>query len=197
MLSGYSFTDDVRHVLAMARIESHRLRLEYVGTEHLLLAFTNAEVPAAVRLLEALSVDPAGVRANIERVVQSGTSPHGSAHDLPYTSRAKKCLENALTVAREAGHTYVGVEHLLAGIIRERKGIAAQMLIDHGASEQALLAVVANVPQSAASPASFESRALVTEGTDPSLYIMRTVHGPTSMLARLWRFLRRKLGQHE
>ena len=152
MQSGYNFTDDVRHLLALARIESHRLRLEYVGTEHLLLAYTNEDVPSAVRLLEALSVDPAEVRANIERVVQSGTSPHGSAHDLPYTSRAKKCLENALTVAREAGHNVVGIEHLLAGIIREERGIGAQMLVDHGASAQAVLAVVADLPQPTARP---------------------------------------------
>src|SRR5688500_15264764 len=128
MLSGYSFTDDVRHLLALARIESHRLRHEYVGTEHLLLAFTHGEGRAAMRLVEALSIDPRNLRADIERLVQSGTSTRASAHDLPYTSRAKKCLENALTVAREAGHNFVGIEHLLAGIIREEQGIAAQVL---------------------------------------------------------------------
>ena len=110
MLSGYSFTNDVRHLLALARIESHRLRHEYVGTEHLLLAYTNEEVPAAVRLLAALSIDHGKVRSEIEQRVPSGTSPRHSAHQLPYASRAKKCLENAMTVAREAGHNFVGIE---------------------------------------------------------------------------------------
>ena len=147
MVSGYRFTNDVRHLLAMARIESHRLRHEYVGTEHLLLAYTNEEVPAAVRLLEALSIDHGRLRAQIDQRVQSGTSARTSAHELPYTSRAKKCLENTMIVAREAGHSFVGIEHLLAGIIREEKGIAAQVLAMHGASERAVIAVVAGLPQ--------------------------------------------------
>jgi len=151
MLSGYNFTNDVRHVLALARIESHRLRHEYVGTEHLLLAYTNEEVPAAVRLLGALNIDHGKLRAEIDQRVQSGTSPRNSAHQLPYTSRAKKCLENAMTVAREAGHNFVGIEHLLAGIIREEKGIAAQVLAMHGASERAVFAV-AGLPHAPAQP---------------------------------------------
>src|SRR5688572_10708480 len=152
MLSGYNFTNDVRHVLALARIESHRLRHEYVGTEHLLLAYTNGEVRAAVRLLGALSIDHDKLRAEIEQRVQSGTSPRNSAHQLPYTSRAKKCLENAMTVARQSGQNFVGIEHLLAGIIREEKGIAAQVLAMQGASERAVIAVVAGLPLPTAQP---------------------------------------------
>ncbi|HWC71985.1 MAG TPA: AAA family ATPase, partial [Actinomycetota bacterium] len=52
--------------------------------------------------------------------------------DLPYTSRAKKVLELAMTEARELNHSYVGTEHLLLGLLREETGIAAQVLTDAG-----------------------------------------------------------------
>src|SRR5581483_7632088 len=58
--------------------------------------------------------------------------------DLPYTSRAKKVLELAMSEARELNHSYVGTEHLLLGLLREEKGIAAQVLTDAGVNlEQA------------------------------------------------------------
>ncbi|MGI9078244.1 MAG: ATP-dependent Clp protease ATP-binding subunit, partial [Gemmatimonadaceae bacterium] len=47
-------------------------------------------------------------------------------------SRAKKVLELAMNEARELNHSYVGTEHLLLGLLREEKGIAAQVLTDIG-----------------------------------------------------------------
>src|SRR2546427_5762870 len=44
--------------------------------------------------------------------------------------RAKKVLELAMSEARELNHSYVGTEHLLLGLLREEKGIAAQVLTD-------------------------------------------------------------------
>jgi ATP-dependent Clp protease ATP-binding subunit ClpA len=51
---------------------------------------------------------------------------------LPYASRAKKSLELAMSQARALGHHYVGTEHLLLGLLEERKGIAAQALAAAG-----------------------------------------------------------------
>jgi len=47
-------------------------------------------------------------------------------------------LELAMSEARELNHSYVGTEHLLPGLLREEKGIAAQVLTDAGVNlEQA------------------------------------------------------------
>jgi ATP-dependent Clp protease ATP-binding subunit ClpA len=48
--------------------------------------------------------------------------------ELPYTSRAKKALEYTLSEARELGHDHTGAEHILLGLLREEKGIAAEVL---------------------------------------------------------------------
>ena len=52
--------------------------------------------------------------------------------DLPYTTRAKKVLELAMSEANDLDHSYVGTEHLLLGLLREEKGIAAQTLTARG-----------------------------------------------------------------
>jgi ATP-dependent Clp protease ATP-binding subunit ClpC len=64
--------------------------------------------------------------------VKKGKAAQASGPDLPYTSRAKKVLELAMGEARELNHSYVGTEHLLLGLLREEKGIAAQVLTDAG-----------------------------------------------------------------
>src|SRR5204863_399740 len=51
---------------------------------------------------------------------------------LPFTPRAKKVLEFAIDESRALDHNYVGTEHLLLGLIREREGLAAQVLINLG-----------------------------------------------------------------
>lgn len=52
--------------------------------------------------------------------------------ELPYTSRAKTVLELAMKEARTLGHQYVGSEHLLLGLVREEKNLAAQKLVERG-----------------------------------------------------------------
>ena len=64
--------------------------------------------------------------------MKKGKAAQAAGPDLPYTSRAKKVLELAMSEARELNHSYVGTEHLLLGLLREEKGIAAQVLTDAG-----------------------------------------------------------------
>ncbi len=45
-----------------------------------------------------------------------------------YTQKAKKSLENARQISKNLHHNYVGTEHLLAGLLKEATGVAAQVL---------------------------------------------------------------------
>ena len=131
-LNGYNFTERVRKVLAISRAEAARLRHEYVGTEHILLGIIREGEGVAGAVLQNLDVDFEEVTTAIEANVKKGKSLESGGHDLPYTSRAKKVLELAMNQAREFNHEYVGTEHLLLGLLHEEKGIAAQVLLDHG-----------------------------------------------------------------
>ena len=129
----YNFTDRVRKVLAMARDEAIRLQHDYVGTEHILLGLLREGEGVAAAVLTNLSADLDQVHERIEESVKQGKATIALG-ELPYTSRAKKVLEFAMGEARELNHSYVGTEHLLLGLLREEKGIAAQVLSSLGIS---------------------------------------------------------------
>src|SRR6201984_1239351 len=131
-MNGYNFTDRVRKVLQMAREEAARLHHEYVGTEHILLGLIREGEGVAAAVLTNLNVDLEEIQQKIEETVKKGKAAAAAGPDLPYTSRAKKVLELAMSEARELNHSYVGTEHLLLGLLREEKGIAAQVLTDAG-----------------------------------------------------------------
>ena len=136
-MNGYNFTERVRKVLAMAREEAARLHHEYVGTEHILLGLIREGEGVAATVLQNLTVDLDEIQQKIEETVKKGKAAQTTGPDLPYTSRAKKVLELAMSEARELSHSYVGTEHLLLGLLREEKGIAAQVLTDAGVNLEA------------------------------------------------------------
>ena len=131
MMNGYNFTERVRRVLQLAREEASELHHEYVGTEHILLGLCREGEGVAAAAIQNLNVDTGEIRNGILDSVKRGTSG-ATGPDLPYTSRAKKVLEFSMSEARELRHSYVGTEHLLLGMIREERGIAAQILLSMG-----------------------------------------------------------------
>ena len=156
-MNGYNFTDRVRKVLQMAREEAARLHHEYVGTEHILLGLIREGEGVAAAVLTNLNVDLEEIQQKIEETVKKGKAAAAAGPDLPYTSRAKKVLELAMAEAREVNHSYVGTEHLLLGLLREEKGIAAQALHDarvttENAREEMLRILGTNPPHNAARP---------------------------------------------
>jgi ATP-dependent Clp protease ATP-binding subunit ClpC len=156
-MNGYNFTERVRKVLAMAREEAERLRHEYVGTEHILLGLIREGEGVAAAVLQNLSVDLDEIQQKIEDTVKKGKAAAATGPDLPYTSRAKKVLELAMAEARDLTHNYVGTEHLLLGLLREEKGIAAQVLTDAGinldaARAETLRLLGTDMPQAGAAP---------------------------------------------
>lgn len=131
-MNGYNFTDRTRKVLEIARYVAAELRHEYVGTEHILLGLISEGKGVAAAVLTNLNVDGEVIKQKIETTVQRGKTSGIAGQDVFYTSRAKKVLELAMAEARELNHSYVGTEHLLLGLLREQKGIAAQVLTEAG-----------------------------------------------------------------
>src|SRR5215212_8607453 len=156
-MNGYNFTERVRKVLQMAREEAQRLHHEYVGTEHILLGLIREGEGVAAAVLQNLNVDLEEIQQKIEETVKKGKAAQTTGPDLPYTSRAKKVLELAMSEARELNHSYVGTEHLLLGLLREEKGIAAQVLADAGvnldaARQETLRLLGTEMPQQGTTP---------------------------------------------
>ncbi|GAH83160.1 unnamed protein product, partial [marine sediment metagenome] len=126
------FTERARRVILLAREEAKRLDHDYLGTEHILLGLIREGEGVGATALQNLGLDLARVRQEAEKAVGRG----GGAlflGQIPFTPRAKKVLELAVTEARNLGHNYIGTEHLLLGLIREGEGVAAQILTNLGA----------------------------------------------------------------
>jgi len=121
------FTDRARKVMGLARQEAQRFNHDYIGTEHVLLGLVQEGSGVAASVLKNLDIDLKKIRHEVEKLVSNGTTMV-TMGQLPFTPRAKKVLELSLEEASNLGHTYIGTEHLLLGLIRENEGIAAQVL---------------------------------------------------------------------
>ena len=72
--------------------------------------------------------------AEVEKEVASavGREPEPTKGHIPFSAGAKKALELSLPEAIASGHRRIGTEHLLLALMRERTGLAAQLLARHG-----------------------------------------------------------------
>ena len=125
------FTDRARKVMALANEEARRFNHEYIGTEHILLGLVLEGSSTGATVMKNLGVDLAALRAEVGKLVQSGPDVVAMGK-LPQTPRAKNVIEYAIEEARALNHNYVGTEHILLGLLRERDGIAAQVLTNLG-----------------------------------------------------------------
>jgi len=136
-MSGYNFTERMRKVLAMAREEAIGLDNDFVSTQHILLATISEGEGNAATVLRTLGVDLGALAERVKALSKPGHPQPQNGPDLPYTSAGKKVLELAMSEARELGHPYVGTEHLLLGLVREEKGVAARALSEAGVGLEA------------------------------------------------------------
>jgi ATP-dependent Clp protease ATP-binding subunit ClpA len=125
------FTDRARRVVVLAQEEARMLNHDSMGTEHILLGLIHEGEGVAAKVLESLGITLQAVRQQVEEIIGRGQqAPSGS---IPFTPRSKKVLKLALREALQLGHSYIGTEHILLGLIREGEGVAAQVLVGLGA----------------------------------------------------------------
>jgi hypothetical protein len=97
-----------------------------VGTEHLLLGLIRENEGVGAQVLIKMGVEFEKLRLNIEDEIDQTDEPASSEPKL--TPRAKRVLELAADEARGMKHNYIGSEHLLLALIREKDGVAANVL---------------------------------------------------------------------
>ena len=122
------FTERGQRALQAAQREAAQLGRAYVGTEHLLLGVLTD--PGAARdVLGGITLEAA--RNEIIQILGRGEDD-APVKVMVYTPRTKKVLEQSVREAQELKQKYVGVEHLLLALMREREGVAAHVLIKLG-----------------------------------------------------------------
>ncbi|HLR72499.1 MAG TPA: ATP-dependent Clp protease ATP-binding subunit [Pseudogracilibacillus sp.] len=119
------FTERAQKVLALSQEEAIRLGHHNIGTEHILLGLVREGDGIAAKALKELGLEIKKIQTEVEKLIGKGNQPMKSIH---YTPRAKKVVELSQDEARKLGHSYVGTEHILLGLIREGEGVAARVL---------------------------------------------------------------------
>ena len=121
------FTDRARRVIVLAQEEARTLQHNYIGTEHLLLGLIREGEGVAAKALASKGVELDATRKQVEEMIGKGNAaPNGH---IPFTPHAKQVLEFSLREALQLGHSYIGTEHILLGLIREGEGVGTQVLI--------------------------------------------------------------------
>ena len=121
------FTDRARRVIVLAQEEARSLQHNYIGTEHLLLGLIREGEGVAAKALASKGVELEATRKQVIEMIGKGNA--SSNGHIPFTSHAKQVLELSLREALQLGHSYIGTEHILLGLIREGEGVGTQVLI--------------------------------------------------------------------
>jgi len=109
-----------------AQQEAQRFQHSYIGTEHILLGLVRENKGIAAHVLLNLGVERDKVRSAVEYII--GRGDRIVVGEIGLTPIAKRVIELAVDEARRMNHSYIGTEHLLLGLVREGKGIAAGVL---------------------------------------------------------------------
>ena len=114
----------------LAQEEARLLNHSFIGTEHILLGLISAENGVASHVLTEVGATLPVIRDRVEETI--GLTAGQGTGSPPFTPRAKKVLELSLRESNQLGHTKIGTEHLLLGLIREGEGVGCQALVGLG-----------------------------------------------------------------
>jgi len=128
MSTGFErFSEGARRVLTRAQGEAQRLGHNYIDTEHILLAIAGEELGLAAKVLSNLGISPSKIQAAVEFVIGKGEH-QATSGGVDLARRAKRAIEFAVDEARRLNSSYISVEHLLLGLLRESEGVAFSVL---------------------------------------------------------------------
>lgn len=130
------FTDRAKKVMALANQWSQRFNHEFVGTEHILLGLVKEGSGIGVSVLRSKGLDLPKIQAEVEKLIKNGPDivAMGKA---PMTPHAKQAIQYAIEECRTLGQHFVGTEHLILGLLREKDGVAARVLVSMGLTLEA------------------------------------------------------------
>ena len=125
------YTERARRVLFFARYEASQLGSISIETEHLLLGLIREGKGLTSRVfarshfsLESIRKEIEGQTVFLEKV--------STSVEIPFSTETKRVLQHAAEEANRLLHDYIGTEHLLLGILREERSVAATILSEKG-----------------------------------------------------------------
>jgi len=124
------YTEKARRVIFFARYEASNFGLPKIETEHMLLGLVREDLPLLQSVLGESFTDQS-IRKEIENRTGVRTKISASA-DLPLSDENKRVLGHAVQEADRLCSAPIGPEHLLFGLLQEKKSLAALILTAYG-----------------------------------------------------------------
>src|SRR6266852_5114402 len=133
------YTERARRVLFFARYEASQLGSISIETEHLLLGLIREGKGLTSRIFARSHLSLENIRKEIEgrTVFREKVS---TSVEIPFSAETKRVLQFAAEEADRLLHNYIGTEHLLLGILREERSVAASILLENGCGDRPLFA---------------------------------------------------------
>jgi ATP-dependent Clp protease ATP-binding subunit ClpA len=128
------FTIRARKAIMLAEEEARSLQHAQIGSEHLLLGLLRSKEGVTSLVLNKLGVELPVALKVVEELVGRSTEP--LQEDLTFSRQAYRALDCARDEARRLHHTSVGTEHILLGLMGEKDGIVAHVLLRLGVTAQ-------------------------------------------------------------
>jgi ATP-dependent Clp protease ATP-binding subunit ClpC len=125
------FTEKARRVIFFGRYEASQVGSLYIETEHLLLGLLREDIVLNRRFLPPDALEKIRLEIQKNTLVREKTS---TSADLPLSNESKRVLAYASEEADQLHHKHIGTEHLLLGLLREEKAVAARALQTCGVS---------------------------------------------------------------
>jgi ATP-dependent Clp protease ATP-binding subunit ClpC len=125
------YTQAARKAVFFARYEASQFGSPEIQTEHLLLGILREDAPLAIRVLGSTE-RVSHMRRRIEEGIPPAKEKIATAVDLPFSLPGKRVLAYGAEEAERLKHSHIGTEHLLAGLLREETGLAAQIMTEQG-----------------------------------------------------------------
>jgi len=125
------FTSRALQVLFHARSEVSQLGSSAVEPEHILLGVLDEGKGLGSRILARTGGALDDFRSDIVRRL-TGRERVPESDEIPFSASAKRALQYAAEEADRLLHNYIGTEHLLLGLLREERSIAAEVLAARG-----------------------------------------------------------------
>ncbi len=128
--------DTAREIVQKANEIAHDYDLEYVGTEHILLAILQHEAGVGARALATLGVDHQTARQRIDELVQRDKEETWVFGRLPGTPHYLNVIERAMDVAQQLEAPHISSEHLLLALFPDKESTAARALASLGVTRR-------------------------------------------------------------
>lgn len=124
------FSEKAKEMITMSREEALRLGHDYIGTEHLLLGMIREGDSISLQILKKMGVNLEELKKAVEQYTKNTASfsTIKSVDQIPLTKQSEKVLKITYLEAKAFKSEWIGTEHVLLSILRDKENLATQIL---------------------------------------------------------------------